>query len=166
MSHSEYQIRRPRMTDADALGRAHVQIWREAYRGLMTHEALAALDPGTRADRWRTIIETTPPQRRTFVAEHRGTAEVVGFITVDESRDEDPPTPLELWALNVVSAHHGTGVAQALVDRALGRRAAHLWVIDGNHRAQAFYRRNGFRDDGGRKRDDDLGVDLIRMSRM
>ncbi|GAB3755487.1 hypothetical protein GCM10027599_19160 [Yimella radicis] len=113
MSLSEYQIRRPRMTDADALGRAHVQIWREAYRGLMTHEALAALDPGTRADRWRTIIETTPPQRRTFVAEHRDTAELVGFITVDESRDEDPPTPLELWALNVVSAHHGTGVAQA-----------------------------------------------------
>ncbi|MBC9957046.1 GNAT family N-acetyltransferase [Yimella sp. cx-51] len=165
MSLPDYEIRRPTLDDADDLGHAHVQIWREAYDGLMDPAALAALDPRKRADRWRTIIAGTPPERRTFIARHLPTGAVAGFVTVDVARDDDAPTVMELWAINLLAAHHGTGLAQALLDEALGAQDAYLWVVDGNDRAQAFYRRNGFVDDGGRKRDDDLGVNEVRMTR-
>ncbi len=50
----------------------------------------------------------------------------------------------------VMPEHHGTGMAQALLDRvfadctALGVLQLELWVWQGNARARAFFRRNGF----------------------
>ena len=52
-----------------------------------------------------------------------------------------------------------------LLDRTLGDRAAYLWVIEGNERAQAFYRKRGFVDDGGRTIDEPSGATEIRMVR-
>ncbi|MHA7200304.1 GNAT family N-acetyltransferase [Arthrobacter alkaliphilus] len=46
---------------------------------------------------------------------------------------------------------HGLGVGQALVDAVIGNSAAFLWVLEDNPRAQAFYRKNGFRPDGTRE---------------
>lgn len=165
MTSSDYEIRRPVAADADELGAAHVQIWREAYAGLVPAAQLAALDPQKRADRWRAIIELMPREQRTLIAVHRPTRQIAGFITVDRARDPDPVTPMELWAINLLAAHHGCGLAQEMLDLALGDQDAYLWVVEGNERAQAFYRRNGFADDGGRQRDEDLSVDEIRMSR-
>ncbi|GAB3585932.1 GNAT family N-acetyltransferase [Calidifontibacter terrae] len=165
MSLERYEIRRPRPEDAPSLGRAHVRIWQEAYAGLMDADYLADLDPKQREARWDTIIATMPAGRRTLIAIERESGEAVGFITVDVARDEDPATPLELWAINLLAAHHGTGLAQALVDQALGDDDAYLWVVEGNERAQSFYRRNGFALDGGTKRDEELEVDELRMTR-
>ena len=53
----------------------------------------------------------------------------------------------------------------ALLAVAVGDRAAYLWVLDGNARATAFYRRHGFADEGGRKPEPDTGVVEIRMAR-
>lgn len=64
------------------------------------------------------------------------------------------PAPLELWRFYVDSAHHGQGVAQALMksvmDTADSRGARTLWlgVWERNHRAQTFYRKVGFVDVG------------------
>ncbi|HEX7351828.1 GNAT family N-acetyltransferase [Brachybacterium sp.] len=89
-----------------------------------------------------------------------------GFLTVGPSRDEEAPRPLELQALNVDSAFHGTGLAQALMRDLLQERPAYLWVVEENPRARRFYEKEGFRADGGLKVDADLG-DLreIRMTR-
>jgi ribosomal protein S18 acetylase RimI-like enzyme len=65
----------------------------------------------------------------------------------------------------VLARGHGTGVADALLERAIGERAASLWVADGNGRAMAFYRRHGFADEGGRKLEPATGITEIRMSR-
>lgn len=162
---SDYEIRPASVDDAPSLGRMHVRVWQEAYAGLMDANYLAGLDPEARAERWVTIIEQMPSAQRTRVAVHRDSGEVVGFVTVDAARDDEPPTPTELWAINVLAAHHGTGLAQAMLDEALGDEDAYLWVVDGNERAQAFYRRNGFAADGGHQRDERLGVDELRMTR-
>ncbi len=38
-------------------------------------------------------------------------------------------------------------------------------MLEGNDRAQAFYRRHGFADDGGRKPEPETGVVEVRMLR-
>ena len=95
-----------------------------------------------------------------------GRPELAGVVSWRVADDVDDAPALELKTLYVDSAHHGRGVAQALTSRALGSMAAHLWVFEENPRAQAFYRKQGFRADGRRMIDVDTGVWEIRMVRL
>lgn len=90
---------------------------------------------------------------------------IVGLTTSGPARDDEAPTEHELYAINVLARAHGTGLGAALLEQAVGDRAAYLWVLDGNARAAAFYRRHGFADDGGRKPEPDTGLVELRMSR-
>ena len=45
-------------------------------------------------------------------------------------------------------ATHGSGLGQRLLDTAIGARAAYLWILNENPRAERFYVRNGFEPDG------------------
>ena len=64
------------------------------------------------------------------------------------------PEAMELRQLYVLHAHHGTGVAAALMDwtvaaaRAAGAPTLYLAVFDFNYRAKAFYSRYGFNEVG------------------
>ena len=66
------------------------------------------------------------------------------------------PAPIELWRFYVERAWQGRGVAQTLmeatIEAAAARGAGTIWlsVWERNHRAQAFYRKNGFEDRGER----------------
>ena len=40
-----WTITRPTLDDLEEMGRVHVQVWQEAYAGLMPDDYLAALDP-------------------------------------------------------------------------------------------------------------------------
>ena len=151
------------VADADEVGRVHVRVWQEAYAGLMPASYLGALDPAAFAAGWRRRLLDPQPEVETWVA--RDDEGVVGIATSGPSRDDDPPTPYELYAINVLVRGHGTGVADALLAETIGDRAAMLWVVDGNARATAFYRRHGFTDEGGRKPEPGTGVLEVRMSR-
>ncbi|MGW5363260.1 N-acetyltransferase family protein [Actinopolymorpha pittospori] len=160
----EYAIRPPRPADATSLGQVHIQIWREAYVGLMPQQFLDELDPRRSADRWRTMLEQPDDgvTRLIGLAEQ----EIVGFIAVGPARDEDAPTPTELQVINVSATHHGTGLANQLLTAALGDdAAAYLWVVEGNERALAFYRRHRFVVDGATKAHPGTGVNELRMVR-
>jgi GNAT superfamily N-acetyltransferase len=158
-----WTITRPTLDDLDELGRVHVQVWREAYAGLMPADYLASLDPVAFGAHWRERILHPRAGVGHWVA--RDDEGVVGIATSGPGRDDDPPTPHELFAINVLARAHGTGLADALLGRAVGDGPAYLWVVDGNERARAFYRRHGFVDEGGRKPEPDTGVTEIRMSR-
>ena len=174
---SAYLIRPPRAEDVPALGALHCRVWQEAYIGLMDEEAFAALTPERFARGWsrRLVVEegTQNPNllrdgrsergEQVAVAEHGD--DVVAFISVGPARDEDAPTDTQLWAINVVSEHLGTGVAQQLMDQVLSDRPAYLWVADGNDRAIRFYERNNFRLDGTQTTDRDDGLVELRMVR-
>ena len=75
-----------------------------------------------------------------------------------------------LHAIHVLPELHGSGAGQQLHDRivaefrAWGCSTAQLWVLEGNARAQAFYRHNGWALDGGRDTHDIGGapVDIVR----
>ena len=54
----------------------------------------------------------------------------------------------QLAKLYTLPRAHGTGLGQALLDTAIGAGPAYLWIMAGNSRAEAFYRRNRFVPDG------------------
>jgi GNAT superfamily N-acetyltransferase len=54
----------------------------------------------------------------------------------------------QLSRLYTLPRAHGTGLGQALLDTAIGTEPAYLWIMAGNLRAEAFYRRNRFVPDG------------------
>jgi ribosomal protein S18 acetylase RimI-like enzyme len=151
------------LDDADEVARVHVRVWQEAYAGLMPADYLDALDPAAFGEGWRERLR----QPRAGVGHWLARDEhgIVGISTSGPARDEGAPVSFELYAINVLARGHGTGVAGDLLAHAIGDDAAYLWVLEGNQRARAFYRRHGFADDGGRKREPDTGAVEVRMSR-
>jgi len=162
-------IRRATVADAEAAARCHVLCWREAYAGLADPERLLARtsDLVRRTERWAGQIEAglerwiaVNPAADAPIDER-----VVGFASPGAARDEDAPTPLELSAIYARQAWWGTGLAGRLLDVAIGKEPASLWVFEGNERALAFYAKHGFAPDGGRLYDEAFGLFEIRLVR-
>ncbi|HUB41811.1 MAG TPA: GNAT family N-acetyltransferase [Streptosporangiaceae bacterium] len=99
---------------------------------------------------------------RTAVAEHCG--QIVGLAMAGPVADDGPAWAAQLYVLYLLAAHHGSGAGTELLEAVIApAESAVLWVADPNPRAQAFYRKHGFRPDGTHKIED--GVREIRMSR-
>jgi ribosomal protein S18 acetylase RimI-like enzyme len=158
-----WTIARLRLEDAEEAGTVHVQVWQEAYAGLMPDDYLAALDPVAAGEHRRDRILHPAPGAREWVA--RDEQGIVGMAASGPGRDDDAPVDLELYAINLLRRAHGRGLADELLAQAIGDRPAYLWVLEGNDRAIAFYRRHGFFDDGGRKPEPATGLAEIRMAR-
>ena len=157
-----WTIARPTEDDLDEMGRVHVRVWQEAYAGLLPDDYLAGLDPTIGPARWRERLGSSPGVGWWLARDEDG---IVGMATSGPARDDDPPVGLELYAINVLRRAHGTGLADDLMAHAVGDRPAYLWVLEGNDRAIAFYRRHGFADEGGRKPEPDTGALELRMAR-
>lgn len=138
-------MRRWLPTDLERIGLVHSRSRRQAYAGLVPAEALARVTPEEQATVWTARFAGLPGQHAALVVEHEGA--VVGFALAQDDADAGA----ELTAIHVLPEHHGTGAGQLLMDAAVealtswGVDEAHLHVVDGNERAQAFYRRNGWR---------------------
>lgn len=158
---SDFVVRAAVPDDADAIGRVHVEGWREAYAHVLSPAFLARLDPAARAAGHRRRLEAGLP---TWVLDVGG--DIRGFSMAGTSTEHDAPRPLLLYAIYVLASEHGNGGGQALLDAAIDDEPAYLWVADDNPRAQAFYRRNGFVADGIRKIDPDWeSLPELRMVR-
>lgn len=149
--------------DADEVASVHVRVWQQAYAGLMPHDYLATLDPVAFADRWRERLGSPVEGVRSWLV--RDEDGIVGIATSGPARDPEAPADWQLYAINVLARGHGTGIAQALVTEAIGDRAAYLWVVEGNERAIAFYRKLGFELDGVRDELPETETPEVRMSR-
>lgn len=157
-----FTIRKATVDDAQGIAHVHVTGWQETYGPLLPEGALDGLDVGERASRWAELIA----DGITALVAENGTG-IVAWATVGEGRDEDPPVAREPEGIYSLARVHGSGVVQQLLEAAIGDGPTYLWIMDGNERAEAFYRRNGFRRDGV-ERDDDLAghpVTTVRMVR-
>jgi GNAT superfamily N-acetyltransferase len=154
-------LRTPIAADAPALGAVHLACWREAYTGLVSDAVLASFSLKERVASWRRIIAHAPNAR--YLAEVDG--EVVGFSASGRSRLPESPRELELYSIYVLASQYGTGVGQQLIDAAVGDSPAIVWLADGNARAEAFYRKNGFERDGATSTFEPWGMPEIRMLR-
>jgi RimJ/RimL family protein N-acetyltransferase len=146
--------------DAEALANLHVDVWDDAYTGLMPQGVLddRRERSADRVARWREVLAD---QRPIWVAEDRDG--LVGFASSGPARDNDIDDLPELYSLYVRATHWGIGVGYALLRQAIGDRAAYLWVLAANERAIAFYERQGFRLDGTEdEHDEGLHVRMVR----
>jgi ribosomal protein S18 acetylase RimI-like enzyme len=130
----------------------------------MPDQLLASISVERRTEFWRRSLEEG--HAGLLVADVDGA--VVGFVSVGPSRGEDGVA--ELNAIYIEPERFGTGVGRALMDaalermRELGYREAMLWVLDGNERAERFYRIAGWeREDA--TRDEEWGSWTIREAR-
>lgn len=163
--------------DARELAAMHMQVWRDTYAGMLSQEYLDGMELEPRVAHWRKRIGVASARESeaggvvdgvrflSRLARHVPSGRIAGFCQIGGARDDDAPVAQELGALNVLRDFQGSGVARQLVDATLGDLPAYLWVVDDNLRAQAFYRKIGFALDGGRKRDDELACDELRMLR-
>ena len=157
-------IRPAEPRDAAALGRVHVECWREAYAHLLSAELLAGLDPLARGEGWSRMLAHNAPDERVSVLEVDG--ELRGFASSGPCLDDDAPRAKSLYAIYLYADEHGSGAGQALLDSVIADEPAALWIADGNPRAEAFYRRNGFERDGTEKSEPRLEELLeVRMVR-
>jgi len=150
------EIRRAGLDDATAIAEVHVASWRGAYAELLPQSLLDALSVERRADQWRDQL--ADPEQTTLVAVD-GLRGVVGLASVGESRDTDTDASTgELSAIYLHPSVWGVGLGRALHEAAVAAlshryRAAKLWVLDSNTRAQVFYERQGWVADGAVKVD-------------
>jgi len=126
--------------DVDAVTAVFHQGWHDAHPGLVPDGLTERRTVESFRDRVsRRIAETD----ETTVAEVDGT--VAGFVMVSEDEAEQ---------VYVDRAHRGTTVAGLLLTEAErqiaagGHDVAFLVVVRGNDRAQAFYARQGWTDEG------------------
>jgi GNAT superfamily N-acetyltransferase len=146
--------------DSDAFAACHLACWRESYTDLWGSERIDEFDERRMAQRRRKEIESGDADH--FIGEIDD--EVVGIAIAGPTRDDDAPTQRELYAIYVRIAHQGTGLADDLLEAALGHSPASLWTYRDNPRASAFYVHHDFIPDGS-ERTDSAGILEIRMVR-
>lgn len=146
--------------DAEAFAACHLACWRESYAELWGTERIDEFDEKRMAQRRRKEIEAGAADH--YLGELDG--EVVGIAIAGPSRDDDAPTQRELYAIYVRVAHQGSGIADDLLNTALGDAPALLWTYRDNPRASAFYVHHDFIPDGN-ERIDSAGILEIRMVR-
>lgn len=157
--------------DADEVARLQDDLWRATYADLLPAWVLDARDEADNIQRWRERAAAhakagrSSEGARTLVA-HDESGVPIGWASTGPPRDADPPTDTELWSLYLASEYQGSGIADQLLEAVLPSPApGHLWVLAGNERAIAFYRKAAFVPDGAIKRDPRLDVDELRMVR-
>ena len=162
-------VRPPTSGDETQLGPLHNHVWRVAYAGLMPAQYLQNRDDAEATQRWARLIAGLDPAGHDDTGVSVLVAEVedrlVGFLMVGPGRDPGMSDDRELMSLYVHPDLHGAGVAQELTAHGLPGGESYLWVLDGNLRAQAFYRKLGYRLDGATKPHPATGTIEVRMVR-
>lgn len=165
MAPEDVTIRPATTTDAEAIARVDIASWRGAYSEMLSGSYLASLDVSDRTGRWTAAVSA----RDTTVLVAEDQSGTVGFTSIGPCRDEDAePGDREIYAIYLHPRAWGTGVARDLMRTVLDGQptgsVVTLWILEGNERAQHFYRRHGFQHDGT-ERIDEIGGQPLKQLR-
>ena len=126
----------------------------ETFAGMISGDALVAHCRRRHAPAY--LSELLEGGARAWLAELDGAPVGYALLTAPEL-DAACEGDIELKKIYVLSRFHGSGLAARLLDAALAGAAGHarllLGVKDDNHRAIAFYTKQGFRQIGTRRFD-------------
>lgn len=141
-------IRDATADDAPDVSLIQIEGWRTTYRGLISDAYLDGLDVTQRTEYWKRPLTARTPGWHLVVAEIG--REAVGFGCAGPAGSEAlDGYDAGITALYVRPAHRNKKVGEALLGalferlRRDGRKNVSLWVLQGNDRAEAFYRRMG-----------------------
>lgn len=140
-------------SDAAAFAEIHVRAWQVAYRGIVDQALIDRLDVAEKTVSWEQGIREPRDGARITVCEHDG--RVAAWSTHGPCHHQPPAAhgtgrpEGELMGLYAHPDAWGTGAGPAVLADALawldGRYASSvLWVLSGNPRAIACYRRHGY----------------------
>ncbi len=162
-----YTIQLAESKDVPEIAALHAESWRAAYRGLVPEAFLGPALDDERLRAWRDRFAQPHPDRRvvfTAVSNDRG---LLGFSCV--LADADPQHGPLLDNLHVKPAMRGAGIGQRLLrmSREWARTIApgkpmHLWVIEANTPARAFYSAQGGCE-GERRQQDMAGTQVVAI---
>ena len=102
-----FSLRRATGADALAVAAMHIHARQVAYRGMIPDAHLDGADVATRAARYD-FDATAPGAPETWLAVDGD--DIVGFVTIAPSRDEDLPGLGEVWSLYVEPDRWRSGV--------------------------------------------------------
>ena len=147
-------IRVAEPADAGAIADVHVRSWQAAYRGQLPDDVLDNLSILERTQMWSTFL--TDEAGNLAVVERD--SQVVGFVSVTESRDVDAEGDTgEITSIYLLADSWGRGFGGDLMGWAKSIaesrkwRLLTLWVLESNGRARSFYSATGWKPDGRKK---------------
>jgi GNAT superfamily N-acetyltransferase len=143
-----FRIREARIGELDAAASVRARCWRESFGAVVPRDVLDNAEAWApdEAERWASEMLN---RGATYWLALDPAGEIVGVAHADAASEPDAPASLFLETLYVLDRAKGSGLAGALLHRAIGDELpAYLWVIEGNERAVAFYRRHAFEPDG------------------
>ncbi|TYB30461.1 MAG: GNAT family N-acetyltransferase [Candidatus Mcinerneyibacterium aminivorans] len=150
----DYKIRWTNKEDAGRLGYIHSRSWQKAYKGIVPDEILSNFTPEKRAVKFHDYVENEYGDTAVFLLK----GEIIGFITLEESRDDDLNDFWgEIWGIYFDPDYWNKGYGSILLNWGIeelknrGYRHLLLWVLKQNDSAIKFYEKFGFASDGNEK---------------
>ena len=154
---SPLTLRPAAAADASLIATLHSRSWTSAYRGLLPDAYLDDTMPGERIAHWRETLPALLAGAGTvMVAELAG--EPVGFVCLLKP---DAHGSVLVDNLHALPHHKGAGIGTTLLEAAKrwtheqGADRLHLFVLETNRPAVAFYESRGWRLAG--REDDTMG---------
>lgn len=141
---SNFIVKEASQQDALAIAHLHALSWRNTYRNILSDAFLDSDLESERKKFWSDNFKTQTPQEFVLVAELD--KKIVGFIAMKK-----PEYGYEAFIDNL-HVHPdmkgqgvGKGLMKAMAEKLLQSRikTAYLWVLDGNTKAEEFYKRRG-----------------------
>lgn len=139
--------------DAPKCADIHMRSWIFAYSHCVPMDIIEQRN-ARRPAMWTKLLENCKDIHFVVTCDD----EVIGFITINPTRDEDmPDTVYELTGLYLDPDYIGKGFGKLTMDwikreiSARGYKTISLWVLDQNDRAKSFYEKSGFKADGSTK---------------
>lgn len=144
----DYRIRPATAADVRPALEMKLAAWRQAYSGLRGDEFFAFHEEQLEGQvAW---WERGLANGAGFCIAEDVDGRIIGLAggtpVIDEDRDAG--VDIELGMLYILADYYGSGLGAHLLQVVLGQRPALVWVLQGNERAVAFYRKHGFEPDG------------------
>lgn len=132
--------------DFDAIGDIYSCSWKAAYQGIVPQNYLDELS----GRHWSSVLADSQYDAYVILdGEHyAGTSSICG------ARDDKMTGWGEIISIYLLPAYFGKGYAEPLFDCAVnalmeqGYKSIYLWVLEDNLRAQTFYEKHGFVQNG------------------
>lgn len=142
--------------------------WQESYVGLLAEDVLARQSDPDTLERSAGFIQHQMIEEGAYywvVVDDDADGEMVGVANAMPAREADAPALLELVMIYLRERVKGSGIADTLLQHTIGDADCCLWVLAGNERATAFYRRHGFVPTGATKNIEGFGAREVCLVR-